>query len=141
MNRSKANLISQKIKEALYEVSKSVGVDLQLGNLSFTSTSITARIDGKEVGNPQVDKQNLLLSKRYGFPQNIVGMDFIHPKWGKFTILDIKTANRTYPILATRESDGKVYKFSKESILNYLGGNNIINRKANLKKLLSDGGK
>ena len=35
-------------------------------------------------------------------------------------------------------SDGKQYKFKKDSILEYLGGNSIINRKSNLKNLLGD---
>ena len=53
-------------------------------------------------------------------------------------ITGVEPANRKYPVLATRVHDGKQYKFGKDSILKYLGGNNIINRKSNLKNLLDE---
>jgi hypothetical protein len=55
---------------------------------------------------------------------------------GKFVVTGFKTQNRKYPILAERVSDGQSFKFPASHILNYLGGNKLINREANLKNLL-----
>lgn len=133
MDKNRVIQISDKIRKALLDISESEGVQISIGPISFSQTSFTTKITGIEVGN--LDKSNLLMSKRYGFTQNIVGMQF-ESKFGKFIIDGFKPSNRKYPVLATRVSDGKQYKFKKDSILEYLGGNSIINRKSNLKNLL-----
>lgn len=135
MDKNRVIQISDKIKKALLDISESEGVQISIGPISFSQTSFTTKITGIEVGN--LDKSNLLMSKRYGFTQNIVGMQF-ESKFGKFIIDGFKPSNRKYPVLATRVSDGKQYKFKKDSILEYLGGNSIINRKSNLKNLLGN---
>lgn len=38
-----------------------------------------------------------------------------------FKVSGLKPGNRRYPVLATRQSDGKVFKFPAESIKNLLG--------------------
>lgn len=133
MDKNRVIQISDKIRKALLDISESEGVQISIGPISFSQTSFTTKITGIEDGN--LDKSNLLMSKRYGFTQNIVGMQF-ESKFGKFIIDGFKPSNRKYPVLATRVSDGKQYKFKKDSILEYLGGNSIINRKSNLKDLL-----
>jgi hypothetical protein len=135
MNKAKIISISEKIKKALSEISKSEGIELSLGSVSFTSSSFTSKITGIEKDNPEFDKANLVLSRRYGFTQNIVGMEFTSPS-GTFLISGFKTSNRKYPILATRVTDGAPYKFHPNQILKYFGGHKIINRNANLKNLL-----
>jgi hypothetical protein len=135
MDKNRVIQISDKIKKALSDISESEGIQISIGPISFSQTSFIAKITGVEVGSDFVDKSNLLMSKRYGFSQNIVGMQF-ESKFGKFIIDGFKSSNRKYPVLATRVNDGKQYKFEKDSILKYLGGNNIINRKSNLKNLL-----
>jgi hypothetical protein len=61
-------------------------------------------------------------------------MDF-SGKNGIYKITEIKLANRKYPVIATN-SEGKLYKFTTESIKSYLGGDKIINRNANLNSLV-----
>lgn len=134
MNRDKVTSISEKIKLALSEISASEGVDISLGGISFSSTSFSVKITGVEKDNPENERVNLILSRRYGFVQNIIGMEFTSPS-GTFIVDGFKTANRKYPILATR-TDGKMYKFHPSQILKYIGGHNVINRNANLKNLL-----
>lgn len=135
MNKSKITSISEKIKFALSEISKSEDIEISIGPISYSSSSFTTKITGIEKDNPEFDKANLMLSKRYGFTQNIVGMEFTS-KSGTFIIDGFKTANRKYPILATRTTDGAAYKFHPNQILKYFGGHKIINRNANLKNLL-----
>lgn len=135
MNKSKVISISEKIKLALLDISKSEGVEISLGTISFSTSSFTSKISVTEKDSPELEKTNLILSKRYGFTQNIVGMEFTSTS-GTFIINGFKTANRKYPILATRVTDGSPYKFHPNQILKYFGGHKIINRNANLKNLL-----
>jgi len=79
MNRDKVISISEKIKAALSEISKQEGVDISMSGITFTSTSFSVKITGVEKDNPEYDKVNLMLSKRYGFTQNIIGMEFTSP--------------------------------------------------------------
>jgi hypothetical protein len=134
MNRDKVTSISEKIKIELAKISASEGIDISLGSISFSSSSFSVKIIGVEKDNPDSHRVNLMLSKRYGFTQNIVGMEFTSPS-GTFIVDGFKTANRKYPILATK-TDGKMYKFHPTQILKYFGGHNVINRNANLKSLL-----
>lgn len=134
MNREKVVSISEKIKLALSEISKSEGVEILMDGVSFNSVSFTTKLTVNEPNNPETERINLMLSKRYGFVQNVIGMEFVSPS-GTFVINGFKTSNRKYPILATR-SDGKSYKFHPSQILKHIGGNSIINRNANLKKLI-----
>jgi hypothetical protein len=82
----------------------------------------------------KIDKVYESLSKRIGFTQNIIGMKFTG-KSGEFTITDIKTRNRTYPVIGINKV-GKSYKFTIDQVKTYLGGDKLINRNTNLKKLL-----
>jgi hypothetical protein len=61
-----------------------------------------------------------------------------HGTNGIYEIVDIKTKNRKYPIIAKSITSGISYKFSKEHIKKLIGGDKIINRNANLSKILPD---
>ena len=137
MTREKALLITTQIKELLGKLSETENLKLDIGNISFSTTQVNLKISLQEVDNPKIDVQNTLLSKKYGFTQNIVGMEFTSGLTsGNFKIVGFKTQNRKYPILAERVSDGQSFKFPASHILKYLGGNKLINREANLKNLL-----
>ena len=75
------------------------------------------------------------ICKRLGFTQNIIGMKFMSGKI-LMEIVDIKTRNRKYPILTTG-SNGKSYKHTVGQVKTLIGGDKIINRNANLDKILS----
>lgn len=86
-----------------------------------------------------LENRNKRLSLSYGFTQNIVGMEFEDSRNGKLTnhrITGFKTSYRKYPVITNELNSGESYKFSVDQIRNKLGGNNQINRKANLDKLL-----
>jgi hypothetical protein len=137
MTRDKALSITDQIKELLKNLAETENLKLDLGNISFSSTQLNLKISFQDLDSSKLDAQNTLLSKRYGFTQNIVGMEFTsNLTTGKFVVTGFKTQNRKYPILAERVSDGTSYKFSASHILKDLGGNKLINREANLKNLL-----
>jgi len=136
MTRDKALSITDQIKELLKNLAETENLKLDLGNISFSSTQLNLKISFQDLDSSKLDAQNTLLSKRYGFTQNIVGMEFTSNLTNQFIITGFKTQNRKYPILAQKVSDGTSYKFSVSHILRYLGGNKLINREANLKNLL-----
>ena len=83
---------------------------------------------------------NVLLSKNYGFTQNIVGMTFISRKDGSSTheIVGFRPSNRLYKIITKNLKNGKNYKFSINDVKISLGGDKLINRFANLEKLTNE---
>lgn len=136
MNKERAKQISNKIKEALSLIDEQENIKISIDGVSFTSTSINLRISGTDNLNPvEFNRTMTLMSKRYGFTQNIIGMEFTCSN-GDFVIDSFAPKNRKYPILATRKIDGAKFKFPPKNILKYLGGDSIINRNANLKNLL-----
>jgi len=85
----------------------------------------------------RLEDRNILISKRYGFTQNIIGMEF-ESKGLKYKVVDFKTNNRKYPVIATQLPSGLSYKFSAQSVKKCLGGDKLINRNCNLEKLLGN---
>jgi len=138
MNRDKAIFLTDKIKKALQEIEELENISISYSG-TFSSVqmklnmTITEKVDSKKM-----DSMNLQLSRKYGFTQNIIGMEFVSPFSGLFKITGFKTRNRKYPIIGIRVIDGKQYKFTPKQVLSYIGGDKIVNRNANLTKLLDD---
>jgi hypothetical protein len=87
----------------------------------------------------KIDEVNTALSKHYGFTQNIVGMEFESITNGVkkiHVIVGFKKANRKYPILTNELTTNSGYKFEVASVKKKLGGDKLINRFANLDKLI-----
>jgi hypothetical protein len=134
MNKTKANKIKSKILQFLKKIEEEQDVKFSINRSSFSSTTLNLTIDAREIcESSSID--DLKLSKKYGFSQNVIGMEFSCHR-GTFIIESFKTRNRKYPIIAVRKEDGAVYKFHPINVLKYLGGEKIINRNANLKDLL-----
>lgn len=88
----------------------------------------------------RLDIVNERISKSYGFTQNIVGMEFNSSSTRGLAIHKIssfKPRNTKYPIITTEISSGKSYKFPIDTVKKKLGGDKLINRSANLEKLLN----
>lgn len=133
MNRKQAIDISEKVKLALKKIQEEEKLEFEISQISFNPTQLKFIILASSSDN--IEKLNLTLSKKYGFTQNIIGMEF-SCKLGNFKIESFAVKNRKYPIIARRIIDSRQYKFESKNILKYLGGNSIVNRNANLKNLL-----
>ena len=132
---SKIDKIQAKIKKAIESIAKEENVSISFGGISYNAAHYTTQM--KITTLEKSDRvSNVLLStcKSLGFTQNIIGMTFSGTN-GLYKIIDIKTRNRKYPIIADA-SNGKSYKFSVAYIKTKLGGDKIINRNANLDKLI-----
>lgn len=134
MDKKRVISLTNKIKKALEDIEISENISISY-NTYFSKYEMKLNLNLSE-NNLERESLNLELSRKYGFTQNIVGMEFISPSSGLFRITGFKTRNRKYPILAIRVSDGSQYKFAPYQILSYIGGEKIVNRNANLDKLL-----
>lgn len=134
INVDKIKIVQEKIKRALLQIEKEENITITFGSSKYDAahyvTPMTVKTNDK---NNEVIKIDSSISKRMGFTQNIIGMSFETPT-GKYTIIDIKTRNRKFPIIA-KAPNGVTYKYSVERIKNLIGGDKVVNRNANLEAL------
>ena len=136
LTKSKILWIETFIQEQLKSVEEreNIKIDFKLIGENLSKVDYKVSITSLDF-DPKIEKINHNLSVRYGFTQNIVGMDFNHPKLGLVQITEIKTKNRKYPIIG--QSEKGYYKFTTSQIKSYLGGYKLINRNKNLELLLN----
>lgn len=136
IDANKINRVQSKIAAALAQIEKDENIKISFGNCSYNAAYYKSGMTVTSLENSEkVDNVFLKISQRLGFTQNIIGMTFTGTTCGEITITDIKLKNFKYPIIGTTKG-GKSYKFTTEQVKRYLGGDKIINRNANLDKLL-----
>lgn len=133
------NKIQDKIKKALAQICKEENVQIDFGNSKYNAayyrTEMTVTSTEK---TPDVQKVLEDTSKKLGMTQNVIGMKFTDVRLGNCTVVSIKRTNHKYPFMVDCDKNGKVtqYKMSAEQVKRHLGGDKLINRGANLDKLL-----
>lgn len=134
---SKINNVQAKIKAAIAKIEKEEGVSISFASIKYNSAyySTTMKVSTTEKSE-KVDSIYEGICRRLGFTQNVIGLSF-NANMGEMIITDIKTKNRKYPVIA-QAPNGTCYKYSVDHIKRLVGGDNIINRNANLKKLLGN---
>jgi len=136
IDANKINRVQSKITAALAQIEKDENIKISFGNCSYNAAYYKSGMTVTSLENSEkVDNVFLKISQRLGFTQNIIGMTFTGTTCGEITITDIKLKNFKYPIIGTTKG-GKSYKFTTDQVKRYLGGDKIINRNANLDKLL-----
>jgi uncharacterized Zn finger protein len=117
---TKINSVQAKIKAAIAQIAREENVDISFGSCRYDSAKYNTTMTVKtKVITDSVASVNDRTSRMLGFDSNVIGR--VMTVNGKtFTITDIKTRNRTYPIIA--EFEGKSYKLSvpqvKRGLLN-----------------------
>lgn len=131
----KIKQVQKKIAEALKEIEASEKVTITFGNSRYCKAYYTTPMKVTTTEKSEAVKGVYEeICRDLGFTQDIIGMEFT--KGGqKYKISEIKTRNRKYPVIAERE-DGASYKYSVTYIKSLIGGDKIINRNANLEKLV-----
>lgn len=119
---SKINSVQEKIKLAIAKIEKEEQVKINFGTCSYNNKEYTTRMKvttlaKDEVTMSAVGNVNTMVSKRYGFQENIIGKSFTN-KRGTHTIVEFKTSNRNYPII-TECTDGKRYKMAPSQVRMY----------------------
>jgi hypothetical protein len=136
IDANKINRVQSKIAAALAQIEKDENIKISFGSCSYNAAYYKSGMTVTSLENSEkVDNVFLKISQRLGFTQNIIGMTFTGATCGEVTITDIKLKNFKYPVIGITK-DGKSYKFTTEQVKRYIGGDKIINRNANLDKLL-----
>ena len=107
---AKINSVQAKIKAAIAQIAREENVDISFGSCRYDSAKYNTTMTVKtKVITESVVSVNDRTSKMLGFDGNVIGK-VTRINGENFMITDIKTRNRTYPIIA--ECDGKSYKLS-----------------------------
>lgn len=135
INETKIKSIQSKIKLAISKIEQEENVKIEFSSVRFNVAHYTTQMSVKTLDKTEsVDSVLKSICVKLGFTQNIIGMTFDGTN-GMYEIIDIQTRNRRYPVIV-KSSDGKKYKYSVEHIKKIIGGDKIINRNANLDKLI-----
>jgi hypothetical protein len=138
INETKIKKIQDKLKLAILQIEAEENVKIDFGTISYNKAFYTSKMTVKTLEKTEaVGDVYKSICKRLGFTQNIIGMQFYGTN-GVYEITEIKTRNRTYPIIAKQVSGVKTYKYSVDQIKRLIGGDKIINRNANLDKLIGE---
>jgi hypothetical protein len=131
----KISEIQKKLKAAIAEIEKEENVKISFGTCRYNSAfyNTTMKVE-TTVKTDRVDSVYEDICKKFGFTQNIVGMKF-YGKNGLYEIVNILPRSRKYPVIA-KSPNGKEFKYSVSHIKTLIGGDKIINRNANLDKLV-----
>lgn len=120
INKNTLHDFRQDFKTVISSLEEQYGVNINIGNITYNEHKFTTKV---EVVNSGCEEQMLkedfeINAKFYGLKPSDFGKTFTSN--GKvFTITQIKTKNRTYPIIAT---DGnRQYKFDINTIKAKLG--------------------
>jgi len=144
MNQSQFEFFSQeysKIFESLFSSLRERGFSIS-SEINFDSKAKKFELKVSGIHSSQKEiilEENLKDSIHYGFTQNIVGMTFCRANTKgvlqSFRIDGFKRRNYKNPIITTNLEDGSTWKFRPDRVKVYLGGDQLINRNANLEKL------
>jgi GTP cyclohydrolase III len=138
INEAKIKKVQDKLKAAILQIEAEENVKIDFGTISYNKAFYTSKMSVKTLEKTEaVGDVYRAICRRLGFTQNIIGMQFNGTN-GVYEIVDIKTKNRTYPIIAKQVSGLKTYKYSVDQIKRLIGGDKIINRNANLDKLIGE---
>jgi hypothetical protein len=138
IDEAKIKKIQDRIKAAIIQIEAEENVKIDFGTISYNKAFYTSKMSVKTLEKTEaVGDVYKAICRRLGFTQNIIGMRFNGTN-GVYEIVDIKTKNRTYPIIAKSLTGAKTYKYSVDQIKRLIGGDKIINRNANLDKLIGE---
>jgi len=135
INERKINSVQSKIKKAIAQIEKEENVKISFGNIRYNSAYYTSQIKVSTLEKTEkVTSVYESICKSLGFTQNVIGMKFMS-NGKEMEIIDIKTRNRKFPII-TKTNENKQYKMTVGQVKLLIGGDKIINRNANLDKLV-----
>ena len=110
----KINSVQARIKAAIAQIEREENVKISFGSCRYDSSkySSTMSVKTNEI-NDKVNLANERTCKMLGLDTNVIGK-VVKIGAKTFVVTDIKTRNRTYPIIA--ECDGKSYKLSVDQV-------------------------
>jgi hypothetical protein len=136
INETKVKRIQAKLKSFISEIEKEENVKIDFNSIRYNSAYYTTSMKVTTLEKSEkVTSVFESICRGLGFTQNIIGMKF-QGKNGIYEIVDIKTRNRKYPIIVKDLTSGVMYKYTSGQVKTLIGGDKIVNRNANLDKLI-----
>ncbi len=135
---SKISVIQEKIKKAIAQIEIDEKVKISFGRCTYNKAFYKTGMQVTTTEKTEVVKDVYAsICRQLGFTQNIIGMKFEGTS-GIYEIIDIKTRNRKYPVIARVNLNGitKQFKYSVADIKKRIGGDKVINRNANIERLI-----
>jgi|ERR1035437_1224884 hypothetical protein len=109
-------VIRKDINAAIQSIAEKHGITLHVGHGSYTSASVTFKLEGKLSGNSEaMVSQNKSYAIMLGLPENIVGSTFTS-QGKKMKITGLNPKKPKYAIEVKDIDTGKGYGFSLEGI-------------------------
>lgn len=119
ITRNRIRQINADIEKALWSVAEKHGVEISVGNSSFTDVEYTTKLTVKTEGSEQREReQSREYAKMLGLPEGIVGRDFVM-RGETCKVVRIDPKKRKYPVII-KKPNGKKYKVTVESVKMYL---------------------
>ena len=138
MEKQRLEEMMLRLQMAVNEIARGEGVEIKLSEPDhlFSGDNNTYKVSMTIADvDPVKQREYEAMCKKVGFTQNVIGMSFTTSHGSLYRIVNIKTRNRKYPVIASSRLGG-LYKFSAEAVKRRLGGDQLINRNANLDKLI-----
>jgi len=124
MTKTEVKEIRSIVEKALTKSLKGRGFSVDLGNIRYTDTDIMSKITISKGSNADADKRSFESDRAYwsGFKiggENPAGKTFTS-RGSKFTVVRFDSKKRKYPVICTKNSDGKTYKFTVDAVVKYI---------------------
>jgi len=121
--REEIAVLRTEMQSALDNIKTKYGLsELILGNITFTSNSLTAKMKARTQNSPDIfssDDEFKFFSLQHGLPDKLIGCQF-KSEGLNYTIIRIETRNSKYPVIAQCKETRKSYKFSVPRIKDLL---------------------
>jgi hypothetical protein len=136
MDKQRLEEMMLRLQMAVNEIARGEGVEIKLSEPDYLFGENNTHKVSMTIADvdPVKQREYEAMCKKVGFTQNVIGMSFTQ-NGSLYRIVNIKTRNRKYPVIASSRLGG-LYKFSAETVKRNLGGDQLINRNANLDKLI-----
>jgi len=117
LGKTEISSLRDKIQSNLDSLGKIYGISFKLGTIRYDSNTFGVKVSGALVKPGESIDSVTFVSKcrKYGLKPTDLGREFFS-NGERYNITGIKTANRKYPILGKRVSDGKKFKFSSVTV-------------------------
>lgn len=106
---------------AVEELKKKYGVEIELGNISFSSDYFRTKLEVRKAVSSDGSKIDIELEKfkkdapKVGVSASIYGKEFTY-RGRTFKVTGVKPRSSKYPIIAEELGSGTSYKLPKESV-------------------------
>jgi hypothetical protein len=123
-SRSTCSQLRDELNATLKVLSEKHGIDINIGNMSFDSASINAKVTIRTRNTDIANRANSYNLAKYGLPANAIGMTVVF-KGIAHTITGINKVKRKYPIVTRRITDNQTVNFGARWVAQLLSNQSI----------------